>query len=111
MNAFFIGKHRFGVSYFLHNDNAFARYRINETGHNINWKITAYNPLSTRDYKHYKIECVWNATNPNNIGKSMGMNGYFSNNATTSAHSGISFFPNTGNLTSGKIYVYGLRNN
>ena len=92
-------------------DNPYARYRTNETGHNINWKITAYNPLSSRNYKHYKIECVWNTNNHNNIGKSMGMNGYFSNNATTSAHSGISFFPNNGNLTSGKIYVYGLRNN
>lgn len=90
--------------------NTHAQYKTDQTGHNISWKLTAYSPLSSRDYKHYKLECVWNCTNTQSVGKSMGMNGYFSYNGTTSAHSGITFYPESGNFTSGKVYMYGLKN-
>jgi len=87
-----------------------ARYNTSETGHTLNFKITAYNPRSSREYKHYKIECIWNCDNTSSNGKTMGMNGYFSYSGTSSAHSGISVFCNSGNFTSGKFYLYGLKN-
>ena len=91
--------------------NSLARYSTGSTGHNLNFKITAYNPRSSRDFKMYKMECIWNCKNDQNINKPMGMNGFFTYNGTTSAHSGISFFPASGNITSGKFYLYGLKNN
>jgi len=92
-------------------NNDFARYNTSETGHTLNFKITAYNPRSSREFKHYKMECIWNCDNTNSVGKTMGMDGYFSYSGTTTAHSGISVFCNSGNFTSGKFYLYGLKNN
>lgn len=91
--------------------NTRGRYSTGRTGHNLNFKITAYNPRSSRDYKMYKMECIWNCKNENNIDQPIGMNGFFTYDGTTSAHSGLSFFPASGTMTSGKFYLYGLKNN
>ena len=79
----------------------------NATNRSLNSEITIFNPLNTSLFKHIHFKSsLFNNTSGGYFITSTG-GGYF--DANTSALSGFTILTNTGNITSGNCYLYGVK--
>ena len=76
----------------------------NATGENQNYEFTLWDPLATDNWKMIS----WNGSHSNQDGEVFeyfGSGGYFSGQAALSK---LKFYAESGNITSGEFYLYGL---
>ena len=77
----------------------------------LNSELTIFNPLNTSLYKHYHYSssCFYSGTTSgvNGYWITEFGGGYYHNNTT--ALSGFTIFASTGNITSGNVYLYGVK--
>ena len=76
----------------------------NATGENQNYEFTIWDPLATDNWKMFS----WNGSHSNmdgEISEYFGSGGYFSGQAALSK---LKFYAESGNITSGDFYLYGL---
>ena len=76
----------------------------NDTGEHTNFKITIFDPLGTDNYKMFKSEANYIDLSPDSGQIHSG--GHYKNG--TSALTGIRIFPNSGNIASGELKLYGI---
>ena len=79
----------------------------NASGLCLNAELTIFNPLSTSLYKHYhyKSSCHYSSATGYWVTSSGG--GYY--DANTTALSGFTILNSAGNITSGNVYLYGVK--
>ena len=79
----------------------------NASGLCFNAELTIFNPLSTSLYKHYhyKSSCHYSSATGYWVTSSGG--GYY--DANTTALSGFTILSSQGNITSGNVYLYGIK--
>jgi len=79
----------------------------NASGLCFNAELTIFNPLSTSLYKHYhyKSSCHYSSATGYWVTSSGG--GYY--DANTTALSGFTILSSAGNITSGNVYLYGIK--
>ena len=80
----------------------------NAGGACMNGELTFFNPLSTSLYKHflYKTSCFYSSVASGYWVTTVG-GGYF--DADQAALSGFTIFSTQGNITSGNVYLYGVK--
>tara|TARA_R100001224_G_C4009435_1_gene145629 strand:+ start:339 stop:953 length:615 start_codon:yes stop_codon:yes gene_type:complete len=76
----------------------------NATGENTNFKITIFDPLGTDNYKMMKAETSYIDLSPDS--GQIHASGHYKNG--TAALTGVRIFPNTGNIASGELKLYGV---
>jgi hypothetical protein len=79
----------------------------NASGLCFNAELTIFNPLSTSLYKHYhyKSSCHYSSATGYWVTSTGG--GYY--DANTTALSGFTILSSAGNITSGNVYLYGIK--
>ena len=79
----------------------------NASGLCLNAELTIFNPLSTSLYKHYhyKSSCHYSSATGYWVTSTGG--GYY--DANTTALSGFTILSSAGNITSGNVYLYGIK--
>ena len=79
----------------------------NASGLCLNAELTIFNPLSTSLYKHYhyKSSCHYSSATGYWVTSTGG--GYY--DANTTALSGFTILNSAGNITSGNVYLYGVK--
>ena len=79
----------------------------NASGLCFNAEVTIFNPLNTSLYKHYhyKSSCHYSSATGYWVTSSGG--GYY--DANTTALSGFTILSSQGNITSGNVYLYGIK--
>jgi len=83
----------------------------NASGLCLNSEVTIFNPLSTSLYKHYhyKSSCHYNGNDSSSTGYWVTSTGGGYYDANTTALSGFTIFSSAGNITSGNVYLYGVK--
>jgi len=73
----------------------------------MNAELTIFNPLNTSLYKHYHYKSSQHYTSATGYWVTSTGGGYY--DANTTALSGFTIFASSGNITSGNVYLYGVK--
>ena len=73
----------------------------------MNAELTIFNPLNTSLYKHYHYKSSQHYSSATGYWVTSTGGGYY--DANTTALSGFTIFASSGNITSGNVYLYGVK--